>query len=477
MIARRSTRKGSALAAAMLFFVTITIAGTALLSISAIHRIQIVRSGMDVRLMIAAEAGLETARGRFILVPDTQDDWTNLVSFDRWQTVWSSGSEGINGIRVEVEGMAIGSESVPTARIRSIASAGNRSRVVEYTIQVSSFADYSLFFGGTSQVQVGDGLRIGGPVYAGHGMNVQDDVIFYGKVKSGRGITYRSSLRENMFRQGYETNHPRIVIPPETRGFGVMRNAAISSGSLFYRNTIAIRLDGEQFHRTYHHRLSSGAYEVRTITADIPDESVIYISQDQPPPNVDTDLNQNQQSVSAVEIGGTIYNARLTIASDLDILVNENIAYRTLLDKPWLRKLDYKESEDALSFREMLGVVTRGTVGYQVTKWTPFSSEQMVDATANEQSLARQHSIDGILMGSKAERDGGSSGASGRQLWVTGGVLAGDDPTEPLRTVFQLRYFYTDLRLRETLPPYFLRAYGAAPNMVPGTWRTYVPTN
>jgi hypothetical protein len=476
MFTRRHTRKGSALAAAMLFFVTITIAGTALLSISAIHRIQIVRSGMDVRLMIAAETGLETARGRFTLVAGVQDDWTNLVNYTSWTDVWKG---SVNGIDVAVEGMAIGSDSVPTARVRSTASAGNRRRVVEYTIKISSMADYSLFFGGSSAVNVGDWLRVGGPVYANHGMTIPSsaNVVFYGTVKSARGINYPESRRDEIFRQGYETNHPIITIPPETKGFGVMQEAAERTDSLFYYNTKGIRLLGEEFERTFYYRNEFGSYEERTEVLSIPDESVIYVL-DAPPPyplDADSAALPNLQRAAEVEFGGVLEHKRVSFAIELDMKIVDNLSYQTLLDNPTARQLDNKESPIAMGFREMMGIITRGEVKYSVSNWTPFPVSAMVPATDEEDSLPNQHSIDGILLGDRARLVDGASGSGDRQVWVTGGVLAGEDPTEPLRNAFARRYFDTDARLQFTLPPYFLRAYGAAPNPIPGTWRTYVP--
>ncbi|MCL4731252.1 MAG: hypothetical protein KJ044_12545, partial [Planctomycetes bacterium] len=129
----RRARRGGALAAAMLFMILVTVAGTALLSMSVISRKSIVRNGVDVRLMIAAEAGIETMRGRFTLIQGIQDDWSWLNTAT-WTTV---GTPVVNGTTVTVQALSVGGPSVPTARMRSMASASGRTRVIEYHIKVA----------------------------------------------------------------------------------------------------------------------------------------------------------------------------------------------------------------------------------------------------------------------------------------------------------------------------------------------------
>src|SRR5688572_24214690 len=98
---QRSGRRGGVLAAAMLFFVMVTVAGTAILSMSSIQKLRTVRNGIDVRLMIAAEGAIETVRGRFTLVKGVQDDWTWISS-----ATWTSlGTINVNGINVDVEAL------------------------------------------------------------------------------------------------------------------------------------------------------------------------------------------------------------------------------------------------------------------------------------------------------------------------------------------------------------------------------------
>ncbi|MCA8946704.1 MAG: hypothetical protein KDB29_10795, partial [Planctomycetes bacterium] len=57
--------------------------------------------------------------------------------------------------------------------------------------------------------------------------------------------------------------------------------------------------------------------------------------------------------------------------------------------------------------------------------------------------------------------------------WVCGGIINGDHPTTELSSNFDRRNYDTDYRLQKTTPPYFLKAYGEAANMIKGTWRTY----
>ena len=133
----RATRKGGVLPAAMIFMIIVVVAGSVLLSVSTMHRLDIVRNGVDVRLMIACEAGAETIRGRFTLVKNVQDDWT-WVSNSSWTDL---GTANINGMNVQLQAMRTGADSVPRCRVRARASASGRTRVVEQTIKIASFSD------------------------------------------------------------------------------------------------------------------------------------------------------------------------------------------------------------------------------------------------------------------------------------------------------------------------------------------------
>jgi hypothetical protein len=482
----RTSRKGSALAAAMLFFVTITIAATALLSISAIHRIQIVRSGIDVRLMIAAEAGIETVRGRFTLIPDIQDDWSALLPTTGWNNI--GGPLNINGIDVQVQARPIGGPSVPRARIRSIATANERNRVVEYTIQVASFADYALYFGATNTVSIGSYFKMVGNIYARGSINVHNrpGVEFFGNVQTSGSVMNYPDYNYN-FKRGYEANHPIVTIPSAAYGMDPMYNAASDSGTVYYRNTMAITFDGDEFIRTYRHRMSGvgnnynhNEYEIRTQRLDVPDESVIYISSDYPPAGEDTYAGPNRapgNNIQPLALSGVLDWARVTVACEHQIDIVDTLSYQSLLDNPDLRRFPNKESAGALGFREMLGVYSDDNIEFEVTAWSALPASQRVDDIAgfDEGHLPLQYTLDGVFMGrNSAARSGGAGTNTGnKELWLTGGIINGDNPTTALAASFGRRNYDTDYRLRETLPPYFLRAYGASANMIRGTWRTY----
>ena len=179
----RAGNKGGALASAMLFFVVVTVAGAALLSISMQHRLQIVRHGIDVRLMIAAEAGIESVRGRFTVVPQIQEDWASLVPGTGWNNI---DSMTVNGIPVTVEARSIGGASVPTARVRSTAIAGSRRRTVEYTIKVATFSDYAVFNAGSGDSTLGVNYKGVGNLYFGGDVRTQ-------KTADGTRITVKGN--------------------------------------------------------------------------------------------------------------------------------------------------------------------------------------------------------------------------------------------------------------------------------------------
>lgn len=142
----RSSKRGGALAAAMLFFVVVTVAGTSLLSVSMVTQQSIIRGGYDLRLLIAAEAGVATMRGRLALVRDVQEDWQAIMPNAGWNNM---GSTTVNGIDVQVQAMRDTSYiAYPAARVRGIATGWNRNQVVEYTVRAPSITNHAFFAGG-----------------------------------------------------------------------------------------------------------------------------------------------------------------------------------------------------------------------------------------------------------------------------------------------------------------------------------------
>jgi hypothetical protein len=266
----RHSRKGTALAAAMMFFVMITIAATALLSISAIHRIQIVRSGIDVRLMIAAEAGIETVRGRFTIIPVIQEDWNQLVGSSGWNQVEDL---TINGITVRVEAHPVGGPSVPTARIRSTAFAQNKARTVEYTIRVASFSDFSIFNSSTATSNPGVNYKAVGNTYYGGSVNVQNTGIqFFGDMYavgttnpvygSGSGGNNSSTGQAWDYHFPYGApalNQPPIPLPTWASPWQVLEDVAEDRGHLWGENTLGIQLMGDRYRRWFVQRHGDGS--------------------------------------------------------------------------------------------------------------------------------------------------------------------------------------------------------------------------
>ena len=119
----RHSHRGAALALALFFLILVTTAGIALLSSSTRNQLSIIERSIDVRLMIAAEAGLETVRGRFKFVAGVQDDWNVLVPSTTWSTV---DTMTVNGISVTVQTRDVTTDSVGKAEVRTMATGPER---------------------------------------------------------------------------------------------------------------------------------------------------------------------------------------------------------------------------------------------------------------------------------------------------------------------------------------------------------------
>lgn len=314
----RSARKGSIMAVVMLMMVVVAIAGTAMLSMSTIHRIQVVQNGIDVRLMIASEAGIETVRGRFTLVQGVQDDWNFLSAAPAWTAIQTV---NVNGINVQVDAQPFGGPSVPTARVRARAVSGVRARTVEYMIKVASFSDYAVFTGqgGT----LGANYKMVGNYYSNGSLSIP----YTGAQLFGNATLTGTISKTNGESDAYTypvstpiQNATAIPFPTAAAPWAVLESVAATTGYVWGENTLEIRFDGTQMHRTYVRRNSPGTgsaagfipsgliwdgtngwlntsngtrnynsstventsgtiyYECVTETLDIPDEGVIYIA-------------------------------------------------------------------------------------------------------------------------------------------------------------------------------------------------------
>jgi hypothetical protein len=485
---QRYNRRGGILATAMLFFVMVAVAGTAILSMSVVTKLKFVRQSIDVRMLIAAEAGIETVRGRFTLVAGVQEDWSALMPTNGWNDV--GGPMIINGISVQAQARPIGGPDVLQARVRAVATVQQRSRAVEYNIQAANFADYALYFGSSNTVGIGTYFKMVGNIYAVGSINLSNGagIEFYGDVDTSEKVLNAPNPVYN-FKKGYTEFVPIVTIPPAAYGLTPMRNAAIASGTLFYSNTISIELVGEEFIRTYEYRQSGTGtnynpnhYVVQTETLDIPDNSVIYIDSDTAPAGTDSygtsALTANQGSTDDLSLWGVLDERRVTIACEHFVSVVDDICYQTLLDNPDLRRFTQKKEAPALAFREMLGVLSYEDIEFETTLWTALdNSQEVVDNASlvppDTGHYGTQFCLDGVFMGvGKAART--SVGPStGKELWVCGGIINLNYPSTLLASNFDRRNYDTDYRLKFTTPPYFLRAYNETANMIPGSWRTY----
>jgi hypothetical protein len=273
---RRSDRRGGILATAMLFFVMVTVAGTAILSMSSIQKLRTVRNGIDVRLMIAAEGAIETVRGRFTLVKGVQDDWTWISS-----ATWTSlGTINVNGINVDVEALRDPSPSVPRCRVRARASASNVTRVVEITVRVASFSDYSVFASGGS---LGANYKLVGNYYAAGNIDVPfTGARIYGRTELTGSITGTYGIissPEWPFVNQNPINVTAVPFPTDISEWDYMKDIAETTGYVFAENTLEIVLNGTTFTRYYVRRRNTVAAGAGTTpTGQVNDTATSWIN-------------------------------------------------------------------------------------------------------------------------------------------------------------------------------------------------------
>jgi hypothetical protein len=494
MAPNRSNRRGSALGAALLFVVLVGIAGTSLLSISSIHQLDMVRSSYDVRLLVAAEAGLETIKGRFVLIEDVQDDWSALFPLPgAWNQI--GGTMTINGLSVQCEALFTGTPSVPRARIRAIASGWNRTRVVEYEIRIPNFGDFALYSRSSNTWGPSANTKVQGNVYWQSGINLGNNpgIEFFGEVTSANNIWNYPDAPYN-FKLGFEAFHEAIDFPEITKARSEMLAAALTTGRVFWGNTISIQFvataaNPNSFIRTYVRKTGAGAYATITAPAEVlPDESVIYINFAAPPAGIDSDVggtfaqNKALSNNDPVGLWGTLghpgqpsLGRRVTVASERSIQFNDRISYVTLLENRDLRRMANKTSAAALGFREMLGVVCDDDLRFDSGNWTKLAPTEMVtDIAGDTGHLANQYNLDGVYLSrTKAQMGGGT--LTGRELWLNGGLIYGTQTQQPslFESTYDRKNWDTDYRLLSTMPPFFLRSYNSEVTVVRGTWRTY----
>lgn len=250
----RTGRRGSILGMAMLFFVMVAVAGAALLSMSTITRLKTVRNGVDVRLMIACEAAVETVRGRFTLIQGVQENW-NWLSDTAWTSV---GTVTVNGTPVSVEARRFTDPSVPRARIRGSATASGKTRWVEYTIKVASFSDYSVFIGEAGASNWGYFKCVGNFYSVGSCNFGASGTEFFGNAWTSGVFTGKSNCT---FHKGTSEGLPVISMPDDIANYAAIENGAttpyLTSDHVYYENTLEIQLMGTQYRRIYVRRNGS----------------------------------------------------------------------------------------------------------------------------------------------------------------------------------------------------------------------------
>lgn len=243
----------------MFFMIMVTIAGTALLSMSIISRQSIVRNGIDVRLMIAAEAGVESVRGRFTLVQGVQENWNWLSS----TSFTSLGTVTVNGIVVSLSAQRYTDPSVPRAQVRGQASASGRTRVVEYTVRVAAFSDYAVYIGEAGASNWGYFKCVGNFYSRGSCNFGATGTQFFGNCWTSGVFTKSGNADADTYTylQGKLENIPPITMPDDIANYAAIENGAkppyLASDYVFYENTLEIQLMGTQFRRIFVRRTGS----------------------------------------------------------------------------------------------------------------------------------------------------------------------------------------------------------------------------
>lgn len=505
----RATRKGGVLPAAMVFMIIVMVAGTVLLSVSTIHRLDIVRNGVDVRLMISAEAAAETQRGKFTLLAGVQDDWS-WVSTTGWTDL---GTVSVNGQPVQTQAKLVSGNSVPRARIRARASASGRTRVVEQTIRVASFSDYALYSGSAADAPIGANFKMYGPFYSRGNINLLGNpgIEFFGETTTSGTVTGNNPANwAYNFKQGVDMYAPPISIPPAAYGSAPVRTRAQalgtsyagssnfpqwnvpSAGFLFYRNTVRLTfnqfssggVNGTQVTRSYYRRnsgsggsYSAGEYSLQTEVTTLPqnEEIVLYVDTDQAPLGYDTwsgTVRNYYPDPGYVELSGTIRNARITVYSEKDVRIINNVSYYSNLQNPSYRQPANKQGAGALGFTEMLGICAEDEVDFYFGSFTPLHSGDTGWVTGGK---ANQYILDAVFMGTTSASLASTPPTSydTSEMWLCGGIINTNYHTTGFGAYFNPRHYDWDYRLQTTTPPYFLRAYNTTAVFVPGSWRTW----
>jgi hypothetical protein len=257
----RRSRRGTVMMVAMAFVVVVGLAGTVILSLSYAHQVQMQSKALSVRMMAAAEAGIESKRGRFTLISGVQDDWLALMPTAGWNNI--DGPMVINGLSVQVQALPTGSFSVPKARMRGVVTTLGRRLAVEYEIKVASFSEFSVFSGGPGVYNPGTNYKTVGNHYSAGGLSfAYTGVEFWGRTRYTGAIggpNYGQPIPTGPYFDRAPEPVPLIQVPADALNFGILQTRAQALNFVFRENTIAIRFNGNgTFTRTFVRRNNIG---------------------------------------------------------------------------------------------------------------------------------------------------------------------------------------------------------------------------
>lgn len=257
----RKSRRGAAMAVSMAMFIIVTVAGTGFLATNWQYTMQTMSKGIDMRLYNAAEAGMETVRGRFTLIIGAQENWDALFDAGDPLNTWNVvDTRSINGATVVTSAKALAVGSVPKARLRAVATIAGRQRAVEQDIKISTFSDYALFYNLTGTLTLGANFTCWGPLMCRGNIdcNGNTGIEFHGDVKAGLDILNEGG--SPLYAYGRETNATIPPINPETVALDVPKNQAIATNTRFYQNTFEIVFnENGTFTRRYWRRQGTAA--------------------------------------------------------------------------------------------------------------------------------------------------------------------------------------------------------------------------
>lgn len=433
-------RRGSVLLVAMGFVIAVALAGTGMLSVSYVHQVQMQQKALAVRMMAAAEAGIEAKRGRFTLIAGVQDDWSTLLPTAGWNNI--DGPMLINGLSVQVQAMPTGGVSVPKVRIRGVVSTIGRNLAVEYEAKVPQFSDYSVFAGANAIYNPGVNYKSVGNHYSRNNIYIDPTytgVEFFGRTElSGTVTSYGVGGAAYNFKQSPITNVAPRSIDFSAVNFTVPRARAVTLSRLYKENTLAINFNGDgTFTRTYVRRLTTAAannnlyptsnawintangailnasltnadYDVASEVVSIPSEAVIFVEegfadtvdiQSGAPVGSSNRYVQplhqatvytrgwatgatshaSRQQRKVLLVGGTLGpNDRVTVVSAGNIMtvIRQCLRYQPLLANPSLRNANNKQSAAAKAFNSMLGIISNTDINMAWQWWTPLTSTE-----------------------------------------------------------------------------------------------------